>query len=80
MPGKTDEDRIQSEGREANDAKPLNRLGGGEGGPERYPPARSDDAVEPKSFEPKGWNQVAQGKARDKSGAQGSSGEPDTPS
>jgi hypothetical protein len=39
-----------SKGREANDAQPLNAADDN-GGPERYPSARKDDAVE--SIEPK---------------------------
>jgi len=38
-------DKIQSEGRKENDAKPLNAAKD-EGGPERYPSVRQDDAVE----------------------------------
>jgi hypothetical protein len=39
------EDKIQSAGREENDAKPLN-ASNDDGGPERYPSVRQDDAVE----------------------------------
>lgn len=39
------EDKIQTEGRKENDAKPLNSSPD-EGGPERYPSVRQDDAVE----------------------------------
>lgn len=79
MPSKADEDRIQSDGREANAAQPLNKAGGGKGGPERYPPARSDDAVEPKSFEPKVRNETAPGRTPDKADVQGPSGETGAP-
>jgi hypothetical protein len=63
MPHETDKD-LQSKGREANDAQPLNKMGGGKGGTERYPPARADDALETKpaegrSFEPKVRNETA---------------------
>lgn len=39
------EDRIQTAGRKDNDAQPLN-ASDNEGGPERYPSVRQDDAVE----------------------------------
>lgn len=39
------EDRIQTAGRKENDAQPLNAADD-EGGPERYPSVRQDDAVE----------------------------------
>ena len=39
------EDKIQTPGREANAAQPLN-ASENEGGAERYPPVRQDDAVE----------------------------------
>ncbi|MFC3071414.1 hypothetical protein [Phenylobacterium soli] len=39
------EDRIQTSGRKENDAQPLN-ASDNEGGPERYPSVRQDDAVE----------------------------------
>lgn len=39
------EDKIQTPGREANDAQPLNAAED-HGGPERYPAVRQDDAVE----------------------------------
>lgn len=38
-------DKIQSEGREGNAAQPLNAADNN-GGPERYPSVRQDDAVE----------------------------------
>jgi hypothetical protein len=38
-------DKIQSEGRKENAAQPLNAADD-EGGPERYPSVRQDDAVE----------------------------------
>jgi hypothetical protein len=50
MADPSSDDRIQSKGREANDAQPLNAADDN-GGPERYPSARKDDAVE--SIEPK---------------------------
>ena len=40
-----DQDTIQTEGRKENDAKPLN-ASENDGGPERYPSVRQDDAVE----------------------------------
>jgi hypothetical protein len=46
-----DKDRIQTAGRKANDALPLNAPKD-EGGPERYPSVRQDDAVEARSFDP----------------------------
>jgi hypothetical protein len=45
---------IQSDGRDKNDAQPLDAAKD-KGGPERYPSARKDDAVEtvePKTFNP----------------------------
>lgn len=39
------EDRIQTAGRAENDARPLNAAPD-DGGPERYPSVRQDDAVE----------------------------------
>jgi hypothetical protein len=39
------EDKIQTEGRQENGAKPLN-ASNDDGGPERYPSVRQDDAVE----------------------------------
>jgi hypothetical protein len=39
------DDKIQTGGREANAAQPLN-ASDNEQGPERYPPVRQDDAVE----------------------------------
>lgn len=39
------DDKIQSPGRKENDAKPLNAAPD-DGGPERYPSVRQDDAVE----------------------------------
>ena len=39
------EDRIQTAGRQENDAQPLNAAPD-DGGPERYPSVRQDDAVE----------------------------------
>lgn len=39
------EDKIQSAGRQENDAQPLN-ASDNQGGPERYPSVRQDDAVE----------------------------------
>jgi hypothetical protein len=54
--GKTGRDRaradeIQSAGRKANAAQPLNAARD-KGGPERYPSADRTDAVEPRSFDP----------------------------
>jgi hypothetical protein len=40
-----DNDNIQTEGREANAAQPLNQADD-KGGAERYPPVKSDDGVE----------------------------------
>jgi hypothetical protein len=45
MGGTPDNDKIQTEGREANAAQPLNEADGNAGA-ERYPPVRSDDAVD----------------------------------
>lgn len=45
MGGLPDDDKIQTEGREANAAQPLNEADGNAGA-ERYPAVRSDDAVE----------------------------------
>jgi hypothetical protein len=39
------DDKIQTAGRRQNDAKPLN-ASNDDGGPERYPSVRQDDAVE----------------------------------
>ena len=39
------EDKIQTAGRKENDARPLN-ASPDDGGPERYPSVRQDDAVE----------------------------------
>jgi hypothetical protein len=39
------EDKVQTAGRKQNDAQPLNSAPD-EGGPERYPAVRQDDAVE----------------------------------
>jgi len=39
------DDKIQTAGRQENDAKPLNAAPD-EGGPERYPSVRQDDAIE----------------------------------
>lgn len=39
------DDKIQTEGRQENDARPLNSASD-DGGPERYPSVRQDDAVE----------------------------------
>jgi hypothetical protein len=44
-PAAANEDKVQSPGRKENDAKPLNSAPD-EGGPERYPAVRQDDAVE----------------------------------
>src|SRR5436309_1825809 len=59
------DDKIQTGGRKANDATPLN-ASPDDGGPERYPSVRQDDAVErtgrseqigsddePRSFDPR---------------------------
>lgn len=48
---KARDERLQSKGREANDALPLDAAPDN-AGPERYPSARKDDAVEMKSFNP----------------------------
>jgi hypothetical protein len=45
------ESKIQSGGREANAAQPLNAAEN-KGGPERYPPANRTDGVESRSFDP----------------------------
>ena len=76
MTNHSDKDPLQSAGRKANAAHPLNKMGGEKGGPERYPPARADEALEGRpgegrSFEPKVRNQTAP----DKADAQGPSGE-----
>lgn len=49
-----DQDKLNTEGREANAAKPLNTAAD-KGGPERYPPVAKDDSVQPgesRSFDP----------------------------
>ena len=43
--------RVQTAGRDDNAAKPLNSAPD-DGGPERYPSVRQDDAIEPRSFDP----------------------------
>jgi hypothetical protein len=45
------DDKIQTPGREANDARPLNAADN-DGGPERYPSTRRDPA-EGRSFDPR---------------------------
>ena len=45
MGGQSDDDRIQTDGREANAAQPLNAADKNKGA-ERYPPVSKDDAVE----------------------------------
>lgn len=53
-----DKDKIQTAGREDNAARPLNASDNTRG-PERYPPARQDDAIESpgtgehRSFDPR---------------------------
>jgi hypothetical protein len=64
-PGKAaNEDKIQTGGREANAAQPLNAADDN-GGPERYPAVRQDDSVErtgeDRSFEPPANPQPRQG-------------------
>jgi hypothetical protein len=44
--GAASRDKVQTAGREANAAQPLNAAPDN-AGPERYPPARRDDGVEP---------------------------------
>lgn len=65
MANPAENERVQSAGREANDAQPSNTLGNKKnGGPERYPAARNDDALERKpgegqSFAPRVRNETA---------------------
>lgn len=51
-----DQKKIQTEGRDANGAQPLN-ASTNKGGAERYPSVRQDDSVdpsaEPRSFDPR---------------------------
>ena len=49
-----DQDKLNTDGRKANAAQPLNEAGD-KGGAERYPPVRQDDSVQPgegRSFQP----------------------------
>jgi hypothetical protein len=53
---------VQTAGRKENAAQPLNAADDN-GGAERYPPTRADDAIE-RSFEPKTRNETAPGEGR----------------
>ena len=80
------EDEIQTAGRKQNDAQPLNAAND-EGGPERYPSVRQDDAVErtgrteeltgepePRSFDPRADAPTPRQGAGDGSAAGGQQG------